>query len=732
MFLTRSAVFASPLGERVSFYSMTGRETLGQPFSYEVDLLSADDSIDLSAPLGHGASVVLERVDGSLREYTGFVTEFSLVGEHGNYARYRAVMRPWLWFLGQNRNCRIFQKKSVPEIAKDLFRERGFSDVEDKLQTKYTAWEYLVQYRESDLHFISRMFEQEGIYYFFKHAQGKHTLVLVDSPTAHEPNEGYKVVPYFPRMARETRQEEHIDSWILSRQIRQGTVTLRDFHFKYPKPFQGEKSAPFEEPGSKLELYDYPAEINQPDNDKAVEATTQLAEIRLQEHQADYEVVRGAGPVRGLMPGCTFNLSQFPRDDQNEEKWLVVSASYDITVAEFESNIVAEKEPVFRCQFSAIPAKRPYRPPRITPKPVVEGPQTATVVGDPAQEIWTDEFGRVQVQFHWDRLGKRDQNTTCMVRVSQAWAGKGFGSIHIPRRDQEVIVDFLEGDPDRPIITGRVYNEDNRVPYKLPDNRTQSGIKSHSSPGGGADNFNELRFEDKKGSEEIHVQAEKDLTTLIKHDRTTTILRNDTLNITGDQFIKIHGNLSMTVEGVTEKNNPDKSKPIKSSMAVTGSHDVKASDKIAMEAPNEIKLTCGDSVITMVPGKITFTTAGSTIVIDANIFAKSSGGATLMLDPNACITGNGKGMVLCDANVAASSANGTSGLVLDGTATLKANGDVTLEGATVKGKGKTEAGLDGGGSTVALTPASADMSGAQVNINGKGVVSIGGPMVKIG
>jgi type VI secretion system secreted protein VgrG len=336
------------------------------------------------------------------------------------------------------------------------------------------------------------------------------------------------------------------------------------------------------------------------------------------------------------------------------------------------------------------------------------------------------------VQFHWDRLGKRDQNTTCFVRVSQAWAGKGWGSIHIPRRDQEVIVDFLEGDPDRPIITGRVYNKDNPVPYKLPDNRTQSGFKSHSSPGGGADNFNEIRFEDKKGSEEIHVQAEKDMSTLIKHDRTTTILRNDTLNITGDQFIKIHGNLSMTVEGVTDKDNPDKAKPVKSSMGITGAHTMDASDSIAIQAPNKISFTCGDSVITMVPGKITLTTAGSTITIDPNIFAQSSGQATLMLDPNACITGSGKGTVLCDANVAASSANGTSGLVLDGTATLKANGDVTLDGATVKGKGKTEAGLDGGGSTIALTAASADMSGAQVNVNGKGVVSIGGPMVKIG
>jgi type VI secretion system secreted protein VgrG len=730
MFLTRSAMFASPLGERVAFYSMSGRETLGQLFSYEVDLLSSDDSLDLSELLGQGATVVLERIDGSMREFTGFVTQFSLVGEHGNYARYRAVLRPWLWFMGQNRNSRIFQAQTVPDIVKDLFRERGFSDVEDKLHGKYLAWEYLVQYRESDLNFISRMLEQEGIYYFFKHDSGKHTLVLADAPTAHEPNPGYDVVPYFPAMARETRQEEHLDSWIVSRQIRQGVVTLRDFNFTYPKPFEADKSAPFKEPGSNLELYDYPAEIHQPSADEAVKATASLAEIRLEEHQADYEVIRAGGPMRGLMAGCTFKLSQFPREDQNKD-YLVVSSSYEIHVAEFESNIVADKEPVFRLQLSAIDAKRPYRSPRVTRKPIVEGPQTAIVVGDPEQEIWTDEFGRVKVKFHWDRDPKRDQNTTCWVRVSQAWAGKGWGSIHIPRRDQEVIVDFLEGDPDRPIITGRVYNKDNPAPYTLPDNRTQSGIKSHSSPGGQADNFNEIRFEDKKGAEELHVQAEKDMTTLIKHDRTTNILRNDTLNITGDQFIKIHGNLSMTVEGVTDKDNPDKAKPVKSSMGITGAHTMDASDTIAIQAPNKITFTCGDSVITMVPGKITLTTAGSTIVIDPNIFAQASGKANMLLDANVFAAANGKASVLLDANACVQSSGGSQ-MLLDGDASLTTGGTVSLHGAKITGKGDSEAGFDGGGSTLALTAASADMSGAQVNVNGKGVVSIGGPMVKIG
>lgn len=729
MLLNRTAVFASPLGETLQFYSMRGRETLGRLFSYEVDLLSSDDSIDLSKLLGQAATVALERPLAQVREFNGIVTEFALVGEHGNYARYRATLRPWLWFLSQNRNCHIFQRATVPDIVKELIQPRGFGDVDDSaLQGHYQPWEFLVQYRESDFNFISRILEQEGIYYFFKHESGKHTMVLADSANAHHTAKGNETVPFFPPSERERREQDHVDSWILSRQIRQGHVTLRDFNFTYPTPFSGEKNAPFPEHGANLELFDYPAEINVKEADDAPKATTALAEIRLEEHQADYETVRAGGPVRGLMAGSKFTLADYPRDDQNKE-YLVVSASYEIRVAEYESNVVEDKDPSFRLELSAIDAKRPYRAPRITRKPVVEGPQTATVVGDPNQEIWTDEYGRVQVQFHWDRLGKRDQNSSCYVRVSQAWAGEGWGSMHIPRLKQEVIVDFLEGDPDRPIITGRVYNKDNPAPY--PKNPTQSGFKSHSTPKGGADNFNEIRFEDKKGEEELHIQAEKDMSTLIKHDRTTTILRNDTLNITGDQFIHIHGNLSMTVDGVTDSKNPDKGKPVKSSLGVTGAHRIDASDTIDIQAPNKITLTVGGSSITITPGSITLSAGGSTVAIDANVFAHSSKDTSMMLDANGFIKSSGGASMMLDANACVQS-SGKSQMLLDGDAALTTGGTVSLHGAKITGKGDSEAGFDGGGSTIALNAASADLSGAQVNVTGKGVVSVGGPLVKIG
>jgi type VI secretion system secreted protein VgrG len=730
MFLTRSANFSSPLGDRVQLYSMTGRETLGQLFTYEVDLLSPEDNIDLSELLGQGASVVFERTDGSFREFTGYVTQFSLVGEHSNQARYRATLRPWLWFLAQNRNSRIFQHQSVPEIVLDLFREHGFTDVENLLSGQYEKWEFLVQYRESDFNFISRMLEHEGIYYYFTHADGRHKLVLADSAAAHEAPPGYELIPYFPPMERERRQDEHFDSWILSRQIRQGHVVLRDFNYLYPLPFESNKKAQFKEPGSTLEQYDYPAQINAPDGDKAVELTTTRAEIRMEEHQADYETVRGAGPVRGLFAGAKFALTQYPREDQNKE-YLVVSAGYEIQVGEFESNNVRDAEPLFRFQLSAIDAKRPYRSPRVTPKPRVEGPQTATVVGDEGKEITTDEFGRVRVLFHWDRYHEYNSEASCMVRVSQSWAGFGWGSFHLPRHNQEVIVDFLEGDPDRPIITGRVYNNDNMPPYG-DKNGTQSGFKSHSTPGGGPDNFNEIRFEDKKGEEDLHVQAEKDMSTLIKHDRTTTILRNDTLNITGDQFIKIHGNLSMIVEGVTEKDNPDKAKPVKSSLGVTGAHRIDASDTIDIQAPNKITLTVGGSTITITPGSITLSAGGSTVAIDANVFAQSKGQSHMMLDANAFLQSSGKGSLLLDANACTQSSGGSQ-LLLDGDASLSSGGGVNISGKTVTGAGTSELALSGGGGgKVTLNAGSAELGGPQTTVSSDGVTSVSGSMVKIG
>jgi len=731
MLVSRSAAFTSLLGDKLLFYSMTGRETLGRLFSYEVDLLSEDESLDLSELLGQPATVVLERTDGSVREFNGFVTHFALVGQHGNFVRYRATLKPWLWFLSQTRNCRIFQSQTVPDVVKTIFRDHGFSDFEESFSNEaYRTWEYLVQYRESDLNFVSRILEQEGIHYFFKHEDGKHILVLADSNNAHAPNVGYERVPYFPPLGRERRQEEHLDAFTTARQIRPGKFMARDWKFKTPEILKANVGSPLESAHAEYELYDYPGDFTNQD-----EADLQVR-LRLEEHQVEFETVQGGGPVRGLTAGCRFAMTQFPRDDQNRE-YIVLSASYEIRVSEYESNSPEDREPIFRFQFTAIDAKHPYRVPRLTRKPIVEGPQTATIVGPDKADIYTDEWGRVKVKFHWDRKEESNQDSSCWIRVSQVWAGQNWGAMHIPRLGQEVIVDFLEGDPDRPIITGRVYNQQQFPPYALPDNATQSGIKSRSTAGssdGGAtdSNFNELRFEDKKGSEEVYMQAEKDMTTLIKHDRTTTIQRNDTLNITGDQFIKIHGNLSMIVEGVTEKTNPDKAKPVKSSLGVTGAHRIDASDTIDIQAPNKITLTCGGSTITMTPDRIVLHAGGGTeIALDANGRFESSQHSKLFLDANAFLTSSGKATMLMDANVCTRSSAGDQ-VLMDGSVKISSPGDVSMSGINVSSSGSATAGIGAGNSSVVASTASVDVGAPAVNVNGQGPVNIGGAMVKIG
>jgi type VI secretion system secreted protein VgrG len=729
MIATRSARVDSPLGDgTLLFLSMSAREALGRPFSYTVDVLAESDSLDFSKVLGQSMTVELELPLLATREFSGIVTEVALVGELGRYVRYRVQLSPWLSLLAHTTNSRIFQNLSVPDVLKQVFRDHGYTDFSEAFSGEYRTWEYLVQYRESDLNFVSRIMEQEGIYYFFKHHDKKHTLVLADSHSSHEATPGYEEVPYFPPQQGERRERDHIDGWRTARQIRPGAFVAADFDFEKPKlKLISQLRMPNDHAKSEHELFDYPGEFRDL-NEGDVQAR-----LRLEEQQSDYEVARGASNARGLSTGALFTLTDFPREDQNKE-YLIAEAQYELRVTDYESLDTGSAEPDYRCQFKAIDSRTPFRALRSTPKPVVEGPQTAIVVGDSAQEIWTDEYGRVKVQFHWDRLGKMDGAKACWVRVAQIWAGSGFGGIHIPRIGQEVVVDFLEGDPDRPIITGCLYNFDNKPPYTLPANQTQSGIKSRSSKGGTPDNFNEIRFEDKKGSEELHVQAEKDYTELVKHDRTTdikhdrtvTIGHNDVLSVTGDCSIHIKGNLSFQVDGVSNNDSP-----IKSSMGITGAHDMKASDSIDIAAPNHIKLSVGGSSIMIEPGKITISAGGhAQLVLDANVLAKSNDGSKIVLDANALAQSSGGSKVVLDANALAQSSGGSS-VTLDGGAAMKSGGDVAISGKNVDVSGITKTTVAGGAGKVELAAAGAAVSGPKASVAGSAMTEITGAIVKI-
>ncbi|HET9957447.1 MAG TPA: type VI secretion system tip protein TssI/VgrG [Polyangiaceae bacterium] len=537
---TRHATVVTPLPQELLLLSFEAREQLAQPFEYQLELLAESDDVDLSKLLGESVRVELELADGKTREFTGFVTHASALGQEGRYFKYRAVMRPWLWFLTQSWDCRIFQKETIPEVVKSVFRQHGFTDFETELTGQYRSLEYIVQYRESDFNFVQRLLEQEGVYYYFRHEKGRHKLVLCDSISAHAPKPGYESIPYYPPQPGEHRERDSLDAWLVSRQLQSGSLELRDFDFEKPRAELGYRSeTPLGHAHDYYPRYDYPGVFS-----NRAEAETQTR-VRLQAIQAGFELVRATGNARAMCTGYLFSLEKYPREDQNKQ-YLILETNYEIHVNDYETTGNNSDRPECRVELVALDAKRVFRPERRARKPIVEGPQTAIVVGYSGQEIWTDKYGRVKVQFHWDRAGKSNETSSCWVRVSQLWAGSGFGGIHIPRIGQEVIVDFLEGDPDRPIITGRVYNADNMPPYDLPRNQTQSGIKSRSSKGGGAENCNEIRFEDLKGSEELFIQAEKDQNTNVKNNQSITIGVNQTETVGANQTLTVKANQTIT------------------------------------------------------------------------------------------------------------------------------------------------------------------------------------------
>lgn len=545
----RQVAVSSPLGEDVLlFHRMSGNEQLGRLFEFQLDLLSEDEQIVIEDILAQNLTVSLTLPNDETRYFNGIVSRFTHVGAIGRYAAYKAILRPWFWFLTRTADCRIFQEQTVPNIIKGIFREYGYTDFDEALSNSYRTWTYCVQYCETDFNFISRLMEQEGIYYYFRHEDGKHVLVLSDSYSAHELIPGYEEIPYFPPDDSAVRERDHITQWLVSQEVQPGTYSLNDFDFEVPKKdLHVKRTIMRQHAQPEFEIYHYPGEyVKSGDGDNYVRT-------RIEELHTQYELTQGESNARGLTPGGLFELTGYPRDDQNRE-YLTVSASYEL-----ESDIIQAGSsgggPVYACSITAIDSHTPYRPPRITPKPVIQGPQTAIVVGPAGEEIWPDQYARVKVQFHWDREGQQDENSSCWVRVAQLWAGKTWGGIHIPRIGQEVIVEFLEGDPDRPIITGRVYNADEMPPYGLPANKTQSGIKSRSSKGGTGANFNEFRFEDKKGSEQVYLHAEKnqdivvenDETHSVGHDRTKTIGNDETTDVGHDRTESVGNDEKITI-----------------------------------------------------------------------------------------------------------------------------------------------------------------------------------------
>ncbi|MGE8411277.1 MAG: type VI secretion system Vgr family protein [Pseudomonas sp.] len=558
---TRLVHVDSPLGEDVLLLQgMEGSEELGRLFHYELDLTSEDRAIRFDQLLGKPMSLGLELPSGGKRYFHGIACSCRQLTGHGQFAGYRVSLRPWLWLLTRTSDCRIFQNKTVPDIIKQVFRDLGFSDFEDSLSASYREWEYCVQYRETSFDFVSRLMEQEGIYYYFRHEKDRHVLVLADAYGAHGTAPDYASVPFYPP-DQQMRERDHFYDWQLAREVQSGSLALNDYDFLRPRAsLEVRSSVPRNHSNGDHPLYDYPGEYLQSSDGE------HYARTRIEAIHSQFERVQLRGRARGLGAGHLFKLTGYDRADQNRE-YLVVVARYQIRQEAYESGQADLAEP-FLSELDCMDASQAFRPLPLTPMPIVRGPQTAVVVGPDGEEIWTDQYGRVKVHFHWDRHDQSNENSSCWIRVSQAWAGKNWGAIQLPRIGQEVIVSFLEGDPDRPIITGRVYNAEQAVPYKLPANATQSGVKSRSSKEGSSANFNEIRMEDKKGAEQLFIHAEKnqdievenDETHWVGHDRSKTIDNDETVRVKHDRSERVdnHESISIGVNRSEEVGNNEK------------------------------------------------------------------------------------------------------------------------------------------------------------------------------
>lgn len=563
--MNRAMEITTPLGEDVLlFYRMTAHEALGRLSEFQVDLLSTKSDIDLDEILAKNVTVKLVLPKANKRFFNGYVTRFSQVGMQGRYYLYKATIRPWLWFLTRTSDCRIFQNMTVPDIIQQVFDDHAqLSDVKKELTASYREYEYCVQYRETDFNFVSRLMEQEGIYYYFKHEDGRHTLVLADSYTAHAPFGGYEEIPFITHEQASDKDEECVSEWDFAREIQPCRYMIDDYDFKKPSvELQVKNEVVRKHDMADYEIYDYPGEY------VAATEGDEYVRTRIEELQTQFELANGSSTARGLCNGYLFKLTDFTRSEQNRE-YLIVSTVQNLEIGDYES--IGNAGTNYGCSFTALNSREPFRSQRTTPKPTVQGPQTAVVVGPEGDEIYTDEYGRVKVQFHWDRLGEKNENSSCWIRVSHPWAGKNWGMVAIPRIGQEVIVDFLEGDPDQPIITGRVYNAEQMPPYELPANKTQTGMLSRSSAEGSGANANELRFEDKKGEEQVYLHAEKnqdievennethwvgfnrsktvdvDETTLVKHNRTETVGNNEIITIVSNRTENVGANETITI-----------------------------------------------------------------------------------------------------------------------------------------------------------------------------------------
>ncbi|EPC5450623.1 type VI secretion system tip protein VgrG [Salmonella enterica] len=536
------------------FASLDGGEILSELFSYVVQLKTPDTlnlgyvspaaNLPLKPMVGKDLCVNIELDGGGKRHISGLVTAARVVGHEGRSVTYELRMEPWLKLLTHTSDYKAFQNKTVVDILDEVLAEYPYP-VEKRLVESYPVRTWQVQYGETDFDFLQRLMQEWGIYWWFEHSEDSHTLVLADAISAHKACPDSPLVEWHQEGLK--LDKEFIHTITANESLRTGQWVLDDFDFTKPRSLLANTVANPRETGhAAYEHYEWPGDYF----DKS--EGEMLTRIRMEAQRSPGSRVLGGGNIRTLMTGYTFTLENYPTAEVNQEYLLMQTLLF---VQDNAQHSGQDQHFTFSTRFELHPTREVFRPQRTVSKPHTKGPQSAIVTGPAGQEIWTDQYGRVKVQFGWDRYGKMDENSSCWIRVSYPWAGKGFGMIQIPRIGLEVLVDFKNGDPDLPIIVGRTYNQDTMPPWGLPGMASQSGIFSHSLYGGPT-NGNMLRFDDKTGAEEVKFHAEKDLNTTVKNnethtvmvDRTKTIIKNETNSIGEDRNTTVTKNDGLSVK----------------------------------------------------------------------------------------------------------------------------------------------------------------------------------------
>ncbi|VTZ48163.1 Type VI secretion system Vgr family protein [Methylocella tundrae] len=579
---SRIASLETPLGkDALVAVRFDGSEGLSELFEFRVEALGEQSNVDFDKAIGNNCSMTFKSYAEPDRIFNGVLVEAQGLGAQAGLYLYRLTLRPWLWLLSRTSDCRIFENQTAIDIIKKVFSDRGFSDYRVATTGNFPKLEYCVQYRETDLAFVCRLMEQHGVYYFFEYQKDKHTLVLADAKSSHKPAPGHAKIPFIADERQTRRDQEHIFKWTPERRFRSGKFELNDYDYLQPNAdlkSDAQGSASYTK--SKMEIYDYPGKFQKKNDGET------YAKIRLQAEQAMDKRRYGEGDAISLFPGALVTLEKYPEGSENKE-YLILRAMHSYAMQSYRSGASAGSQP-YSGNYEFLPSDINFRAPLTTPRPIVHGPQTAKVVGKDGEEIDVDEHGRILVRFYWDRKNKQ----SCRARVAQVWAGKSWGGQAIPRIGQEVVVEFLEGDPDRPLVTGAVYNADNKFPYEMPANKTQSGLKSDSSKGHGG--YNEFMFEDKKGSEKIRMHGERDHEVVIRRAQSVEIgeIFSGRDDPSRETTLK-NGSDNLSIEAGNQK------------VDIQGKQDVSVLETISIEAMQKITLTVGASTITMEPQQIT-------------------------------------------------------------------------------------------------------------------------------